>query len=489
MKVKQGNKKPSSFSLLIDFYQLTMAQGYWQAGLENKEAIFHLFFRNAPFKGGFALSAGLQNVIDYLNYPPFDKSDIRYLASLKKEGKYYFCPKFLHYLSELKWSLTIEAVVEGRVVFAHEPLMRVQGPLIQCQLLESALLNLTNFSTLIATKAARICLAAKEAPVLEFGLRRAPGRDGALTASRSAYIGGGAFTSNLMAAKQLGIPVSGTHSHSWVMAFEEEITAFQAFASSSSSSPIFLVDTYQTMNGVKKAIQVGKWLKKQGKELAGIRLDSGDLVALSQSCRQLLDEAGFLQTKIVASNDLDEYEIYHLKAKGAKIDVWAVGTNLVTAKDDAALNGVYKLSALRNLGEPWRYTIKLSEQIAKTSTPGLLQVKRFYKNGQPFADCIYDEAKQLPAQLNYIDLSNGSSSVIDKVNQPSEELLTSIFKQGEQVYESPDLKKIKESAQKELALFRLEAAHLFEPFQYTIGMERSLFNEKQRMIEHTKNFQ
>ena len=263
-------------------------------------------------------------------------------------------------------------------MFPYEPLLRIQGPLIECQILESPFLNLINFPTLIATKAARICIAANDESVMEFGLRRAQGLDGALTASRAAYIGGCDSTSNVLAGKIFGIPVKGTHSHSWVMVFDEEEEAFQAFAECMPNQCVFLVDTYDTIEGIKKAIRVAKWLKERNKKFLGVRLDSGDLAYLSIKARQMLDEAGFPEAKIVASNELDETLIIELKRQGAMISVWGVGTNLVTAKDQPALDGVYKLSAIRNPGGEWVDKLKLSEQMIKVSNPGILQVRIFF---------------------------------------------------------------------------------------------------------------
>lgn len=290
-----------SLALLTDFYQMTMAYGYWKAGLDRKEAVFHLFFRKTPFKGGFTVAAGLESVIHFLEKFRFDSSDLRYVAQLKGlDGNPYFSEEFINYLSKLKFTGDIDAVPEGTVVFPYEPLIRVQGPLIECQLLESPFLNLINFPTLVATKAARVCLAAKGDPVIEFGVRRAQGIDGALTASRAAYIGGCESTSNLLAGKLFGIPVKGTQAHSWIMVFDDELEAFQVYAKHLPNNCIFLVDTYDTIEGVKKAIQVGRWLKQQGKKLLGIRLDSGDLADLSIKSRALLDQAGFQDAVIVA---------------------------------------------------------------------------------------------------------------------------------------------------------------------------------------------
>ncbi|MFP5504089.1 MAG: nicotinate phosphoribosyltransferase, partial [Candidatus Sericytochromatia bacterium] len=368
-----------SLALLTDFYQLTMAYGYWKTGTDRHEAVFHLYFRKNPFKGGYTVAAGLAFAIDMLEHFRFDESDLAYLGGLTgNDGQPVFEPAFLDYLRDMRFECDIHAVPEGTIVFPNEPLMRVQGPLIQCQLVETVLLNIINFQTLIATKAARVCEAAQGEPVLEFGLRRAQGMDGGLSASRAAYIGGVSATSNVLAGKLFDIPVKGTHAHAWVMSFDDEFAAFQAYAEAMPNNCVFLVDTYDTLEGVRNACKVGRWLRDRGHKLAGVRLDSGDLAYLSIEARKILDEEGFPEATIVASNDLNELIIESLKHQGAKISVWGVGTQLATAFDQPALGGVYKLSALRAPGEDWKYKLKLSEQAIKISNPGILQVRRFH---------------------------------------------------------------------------------------------------------------
>jgi nicotinate phosphoribosyltransferase len=369
-----------TLSLLNDLYQLTMAYGYWKNGLHETRAAFHLSFRSLPFHGGFAIAAGLGTAREWLQEFRFEPSDCDYLATLQgADGQPLFEEGFLKYLGELRLDLDIDAIEEGEVVFAHEPLLRVEGPILHCQLVETALLTLLNFQTLIATKAARVCLAARGESVLEFGARRAQGIDGALSASRAAYIGGAAATSNVLAGKIWGIPVKGTHAHSWVMLFPDERSAFEAYAHALPNNCTFLVDTYDTLEGVRHAIEVGRGLRERGHEMSGIRLDSGDLAYLSIEARRLLDEAGFEEASIVASNDLDEGTIESLKVQGARVNVWGVGTNLVTGGDQSALGGVFKLSAIQQPGGAWEPRIKLSEQTAKVSLPGRLQVRRFFR--------------------------------------------------------------------------------------------------------------
>src|SRR3954471_8600757 len=325
-------------ALLTDLYQLTMAYGYWKSGRADREAVFELIFRKPPFRSGFTVVAGLGPAIDFIKGFRFEADDLEFLATLSgNDGKPLFDPAFLEHLKQLRFSCDVDAIPEGTVVFANEPLLRIQGPILQCQLLETALLNLLNFQSLIATKAARVCLAARNDSVLEFGLRRAQGVDGALAASRASYIGGCAATSNVLAGKVHGIPVRGTHAHSWVMSFAEEETAFQAYAEAMPNNCVFLVDTYDTLQGVRRAAKIGKWLREHGHELAGIRLDSGDLAWLSIEARKILDAAGFPKALILASNDLDEHIIQSLKQQGATINVWGVGTKMVTAYDQPAL--------------------------------------------------------------------------------------------------------------------------------------------------------
>ncbi len=311
---------PGARALLTDLYQLTMAYAYWQAGIADQAAVFHLVFRDHPFQGGFTIASGLADSIRYLRGFKFTESDLAYMGSLAgNDGKNLFNRSFLDYLSHLRLQMDVDAVPEGTVVFPQEPLVRVRGPILQVQLVETALLNLVNFQSLIATKAARVCLAAHGDPVVEFGLRQAQGIDGALTASRAAYIGGCVGTSNVLAGKLFGIPIKGTHAHSWVMAFENELAAFEAYAKALPNNCIFLVDTYDSLEGVRHAVAVGKRLRKRGHKLAGIRLDSGDLAYLSIKAREILDAGGFKDAVIVGSNDLDERFISSLKQQGAAI--------------------------------------------------------------------------------------------------------------------------------------------------------------------------
>src|SRR5262245_52038075 len=328
-------------ALTTDLYEVTMACGYWKAGVSDHEAAFHVTFRENPFGGEFTVACGLATAIDFLRTFHFEEAEIDYLASQRgNDGKPLFDSGFLDYLRDLRLNCDIDALPEGTLVFANEPLIRVCGPVVQCQLLETALLTILNFQSLIATKASRVCLAAGNAAVIEFGLRRAQGVDGGLSAARAAYIGGCAGTSNLQAGQRYGIPVSGTQAHSWIMFFESERDAFEAYAKAMPNSCVFLVDTYNSLDGVRHAIDVARQLRKNGHEMIGVRLDSGDRVALSIETRRMLDEACFKNAMIVCSGDLDEHAIADLKRRGAKIDMWGVGTKLTTGQPDAALGGI-----------------------------------------------------------------------------------------------------------------------------------------------------
>ena len=481
----------SNLALLTDFYQLTMAYAYWKSGKGEQEAVFNLFFRKNPFEGGFSLAAGLDYVVDFCRNFKFDSEDLSYPSEMKqKDGSPVFESGFLDYLKGLKFTCDIDAVEEGTVVFPNAPLIRVKGPLIQCQLLETPLLNIINFQTLIATKAARINLAAQGAPVLEFGLRRAQGIDGALAASRASYIGGCISTSNVMAGKLFGIPVSGTHAHSWIMSFETEIEAFEAYAEAFPDQCVFLVDTYETLHGVKNAIKVGETLRSKGKEMVGIRIDSGDLAYYSIQARQLLDEAGFPNAKIVASNDLDEHIISSLKTQDAAIDVWGVGTKLVTAFDQPALGAVYKLSAVKNTEGVWEPKVKVSQQSLKINVPGIHNVKRYFSNGKAVADMIYLEGQEIdPKGVVIIDPNDATRRKrLMPAFYKEEDLLKPIFKQGELIYELPRLASIRERSGIQLEAFDKTHKRLINPHTYPVGLEENLHHLRMELVLKANKF-
>lgn len=469
--------------LLTDLYQLTMAQGYWKKGLAEKEAVFCLYFRQPVFKGGYAISCGLHYVIDWLQNFSFSPDDLNYLAGLTNPDRTrLFEPEFLFALGKMTFSCDVHAVPEGRVVFPQEPILRVRGPIWQAQLVETFLLNAINFQTLIATKASRICYAAKGDAVLEFGLRRAQGIDGGLSASRAAYVGGGSATSNVLAGKLFGIPVRGTHAHSWVMTFAHEIEAFEAYADTMPGNAVFLVDTYNTLQGVKNAIEVGQKLREKGYELAGIRLDSGDLAYLSIEARKLLDEAGFYKTNIAASNDLDEYLIKSLKEQGATINIWGVGTNLVSAWDQPALGGVYKLTALKNEHDQWEMKLKLSEQAGKINVPGVLQVRRFRDAKGYLADMIYDEHLGYTLPGTIIDQADFTKRKWIAPDWNSEDLLIPIFEKGLFVYKKPSLDTIRRRAKEEQEMLHPTIRRFENPHVYPVGLEERLFQIRADMV-------
>ncbi|MCL4103845.1 UNVERIFIED_CONTAM: hypothetical protein GTU68_029162 [Idotea baltica] len=375
---------------------------------------------------------------------------------------------------------------EGTLAFPHEPLIRIRGPLYQGQLVETPLLTMVNFQTLIATKAARICRAAEGDTVLEFGLRRAQGIDGGLSASRAAYLGGCHATSNVLAGKLFDIPVKGTHAHAWVMSFDSELESFEAYANAMPNNCVFLVDTYDTVEGVKLAIQVGQRLRERGYEMAGVRLDSGDLADLSIKARALLDEAGFPKAAVIASNDLNDHVIADLKAKGAKIGIWGVGTKLVTSYDQPALGGVYKLAAIRNEAGEWDYKVKLSEQLIKVSNPGLLQVRRFFQAGLPVADMLYNEEGDVQSKrlMDPMEVNQGSDL---PTHDHHEDLLQPIFRKGKLVYQHPTLSEVRAFCQSQLKTWPEKILKLNNPEPYLVGLEEDLHALKNQLIAKAKN--
>jgi nicotinate phosphoribosyltransferase len=480
-------ERHGSMALLTDLYQLTMAYGYWKSGTTDKHAVFHLFFRNNPFAGGFAVSCGLSDLIAALDGFHFDETDISYLSGLQgNDSRPLFEPAFLEHLSHMRLECDVDAVPEGTVVFPHEPLVRVRGPILQCQILETILLNIVNFQTLIATKSARISHAAKGDPVLEFGLRRAQGVDGALAASRAAYVGGCAATSNVLAGKLFDIPVKGTHAHSWVMSFDSEPDAFQAYAEAMPNNCVFLVDTYDTLQGVRHAVKLGSWLRERGHELVGIRLDSGDLAQLSIEARRILDEAGFQKAVIVASNDLDEHLIAGLKQQGATIGVWGVGTKLATAYDQPALGGVYKLSCIREPGGQWVPKVKLSEQAVKVSNPGTLQVRRFHDETGFMADVIFDEQIGIEQGCTMIDPMDPTRRLHIPPEAVGSDLLVAVFRNGERCSETPSVHDARRLAQQQLDNFYDGIKRRKNPHQYPVGLEPRLHELKTRLITEAR---
>jgi nicotinate phosphoribosyltransferase len=468
----------TSLALLTDLYQLTMAYGYWKAGVAEREAVFHLTFRRPPFAGGYAIAAGIEPAIDYLERFRFDASDLAYLATMTDPGgQRLFEAGFLDHLGGLRFTCAVDAVPEGSVVFAHEPLLRVQGPVLLAQLVETPLLNIINFQTLIATKASRVVQSARGASVLEFGLRRAQGPDGGVCASRAAYVGGCSATSNVLAGKLFGIPVRGTHAHSWVMFHDDELESFRAYARAMPGNCVFLVDTYDTIQGVRHAIEVGHELRARGHELGGIRLDSGDLAHLSMEARRMLDAAGFPAARVVASNDLDEHLIESLNQQGARIDTWGVGTKLATAYDQPALGGVYKLGAVRGADGVWQQKIKLSEQRIKISNPGILQVRRFAT-----ADVIYDETQGFGGGM--FDVEAGTKMAAP--DGAGEDLLVRVLDDGRRTRPAQTLDEARARAARELAALSPRTKRFLNPQPHPVGIDRYVHATKERLIEENQ---
>jgi nicotinate phosphoribosyltransferase len=475
----------ASLASLTDLYELTMGAGYDAVGVADREAVFALHFRTLPFGGGYAVAAGLDDALALLENLRFDATDIDYLRGLRAvEDKPLFGSAFLARLEALKFSCDVDAIPEGTVVFANEPLLRVRGPLLQAQLVESVLLNVIGFQTLVATKAARVVEAAGGGPVLEFGLRRAQGPDGALSAARAAYIGGVAATSNVLAGRLYGIPVRGTHAHSWVQVFDDEQLAFDTYADAQPDNVTLLVDTYDSLAGVAHAIATGRRLEARGGRLAGIRLDSGDLAYLSIEARRMLDGAGFGDTMIVASNDLDEHTIASLREQGARIDIWGVGTRLDTCYDQPALGAIYKLTAICNPDGGWRYPVKISEHAAKISIPGVLGVRRFVdRSGRFRADMIYDE--DLPERTQGDVIVDPADSLHMRALEPewtAEELVLPALRSGARVSPSPSLDEMRTRTQAQIRSLHPAIRRLLNPHTYPVGLERALHNRRTELV-------
>ena len=473
-------------ALLTDFYELTMMAGYFNQDKAEDTATFDLYFRRNPYGGGYAVAAGMEDAVRTVLEMRFSGDDLRYLRSLRSpRGKQTFTDAFLDYLPHWRFCGEISAVPEGTVIFSHEPFVRVRGRIIECQLIESALLCHINFQTLIATKAARIREAARHAPVLEFGLRRAQGPDGALSAARAAMIGGADATSNVLGSAHFGIPARGTHAHSWIQSFETELEAFRAYATLFPDECTLLVDTYDTLrSGIPNAIQVGIELRDAGHMLAGIRIDSGDLTFLSKKARSALDTAGLGYVKIVASNDLDEYIIADVLAQGGEIDIWGVGTRLVTGagEDGGALGGVYKMAEYN--GRP---KIKISSNLEKMTTPGVKKIVRFYdREGLFEADTLADDSE---------DISKGEVLIIDPGNplrrstirsKRRVELLVPVVTAGKLVYDFPSLEQIRTHRKNQLTELHESYKRLTNPHEYKVGLTQKLWMLKEQMIAAVK---
>lgn len=474
---------PTDVALNTDLYELTMAQGFFESGLVDAQGCFNVFFRDNPFNGGYAVACGMGQIAELVENLRFDEDSIAYLASVQAPGGgALFKPEFLDYLRDFRMHVNVWAIPEGDLAFPREPMIRVQGPVIECQLLETALLNLVNFQTLVATKTSRVVYAAEGHPVSDFGLRRAQGHDGGLAVARASYIGGCASTSNVLAGKIYGIPVFGTHAHSWVMAFPSELEAFRAFARSSPKNCCLLLDTYDVHQGIQNAIVVAKEMEAAGERLNAIRIDSGDLAKLSKETREAFDKAGLPYVKISVSNDLEEYTIQSLFAQGAPIDSFGVGTKLATCDPQPSLGGVYKLSATRmTADEPWRPVMKLSEQFYKRTIPGVQRILRFVDaSGCPVGDMIVDEGSDTGNRSYMVD-------IIDPVTThrlegcESRELHELVVKDGVRAKE-PDTIAVAKARCKD-ALMRLDPAtkRFLNPQTYPVGLERGLSDLRQRL--------
>ena len=480
-----------SLSLLTDFYQLTMMQGYLKAGIHNRRAVFDMFYRENPTGSGFAIMAGVEQLIDYIENLRFTEEDLDYLRE-----QAIFSDDFIEYLRNFRFTGDICAIPEGSVVFPGEPLCVVTAPIIEAQFIETALLNILNHQCLIATKSARVCHAAGEDSdmVLEFGARRAQGPDAAIYGARAAVIGGCSATSNVLAGKMFDIPVKGTHSHSWVMSFDSELEAFSAYAAAFPGRCTLLVDTYDTLgSGVPNAIHIFDEMRAKGQPMGyyGIRLDSGDFAYLSKESRKMLDAAGHHNAKITASCDLDEYLIQSLKLQGAKIDNWGVGTSLITSKDCPAFGGVYKLVAVES-GGAMMPKIKLSENPEKVTVPGMKKIYRIYDAANhkikadliTMADETVDEAEKLilfdpKAPWKKMHLAPGEFY--------AKELLVPIFENGKRVYNSPSVMEIREYSVREQNSLWEEHRRLTNPHVMPVDLSQKLYDLWQKMIYDARN--
>ncbi|MCG7345915.1 nicotinate phosphoribosyltransferase [Sporosarcina sp. ACRSL] len=472
-----------SLALHTDLYQINMAESYWADGMHERKAVFELYFRNLPFGNGYAIFAGLERILDYLKDFHFSESDLLYL---KEELGYK--DDFLAYLKDLRFTGDVYSMKEGELVFGNEPILRVESTLAEAQLIETALLNIVNFQTLIATKASRIKQVVKDEVVMEFGSRRGHEMDAAVWGARAAVIGGVEATSNVRAGKRFGIPVAGTHAHSMVQAYRSEYEAFHSYAKRHKDC-VFLVDTYNTLKiGVPTAIQVAKELGDQI-NFIGIRLDSGDIAFLSKEARRMLDEAGFHDAKIVVSNDLDEYTILNLKAQGAKVDSWGIGTKLITAYDQPALGAVYKIVAIENENGEMEDTIKISSSFEKVTTPGRKKLYRIIdrENGKAEGDYItmHDED---PTKEDRIKMFHPVHTFISKfvTNFDAVNLHTKVVEGGKIIYKNPTLNEMRQYANDNLGLLWDEYKRSLNPEEYPVDLSQKCWDNKMRNIREVQ---
>ncbi|WP_124726592.1 nicotinate phosphoribosyltransferase [Staphylospora marina] len=469
-------------ALHTDKYQITMMYAHWKNGTHLRRRTYDLYFRKLPFGNGYAVFAGLERAVRWLEQLRFTDDDIEWLRSLNEP----FEPEFLEFLKTVRFTGDLWAMPEGTLVFPDEPLLRLEGPACLMHLVETALLNFIGYQTLVATKAARIRHVAGTDTLMEFGTRRAQEADAAVWGARAAWIAGFDATSNTLAGKRFGIPVSGTHAHSWVQDFDSELEAFRAFVAAFPDNAVLLVDTYDTLkSGVPNAIRVGLELKSQGKRLAGIRLDSGDLAYLSKQARRMLDDAGLTDTRIVASSDLDEFTLLNLKAQEACIDAWGVGTRLITAHDQPALGAVYKMVAKEADGT-WQPTIKISSNPAKITTPGRKEVWRIIdkKSGKAKADLITEAGETIDPSRPLLLFHPLQTFKRKKVRHfRAVPLLKQIFRDGQRVGDLPSLQEIRNWHKQQLSLFWEEYLRILNPEEYPVDLSKRLWNTKQSMLQ------
>ena len=479
-KTKKESKMKTNLTMLTDLYQLTMMNGYYKKGVENDTAVFDVFFRKNVCEGGYTIVCGIEEIVHYINNLSFNEHDLDYLRSLN-----LFDEDFIGFLRDFKFTGDIYAVEDGSVMFPGEPIIVVKAPLYQAQLVETAILSIVNFMTLIATKASRVCNAAGGDPVLEFGLRRAQGPEAGLYGAKAAIIGGCTGTSNVLTGKMFGVPVAGTHAHSWVQKFDSELEAFRAYAQTYPDSCLLLIDTYNVLeSGIKNALIVFDELRAKGFEPIGVRLDSGDLTYLSKEVRKILDDAGYPNAKITASNDLDEYTIISLKQEGAAIDSWGVGTKLITSYDYPSLGGVYKLAATTNREGILEPKIKISENPEKINNPGFKKVVRIYnKNEKCEADLIMldDETIDETKPLEIFDpVYTWKRRVYE--NYSIRELLKPLFLEGKLVRERKSVYEVKEYAKKELSSMWDQYKRIKNPHIYKVDLSQKLWDMKNDLI-------
>ncbi|MDM5250459.1 nicotinate phosphoribosyltransferase [Lysinibacillus sp. G4S2] len=479
----RSNYADDSLALHTDLYQINMAESYWADGIHNRKAIFELYFRKLPFGNGYAIFAGLERMLEYLRDFRFSDSDIAYLREVVG-----YKEDFIEYLKNIRFTGDMYSMAEGELVFANEPIVRIEAPLVEAQLIETALLNIVNYQTLIATKASRIKQIIKNEVAMEFGTRRAQEMDAAIWGTRAAFIGGFASTSNVRAGKLFNIPVSGTHAHALVQAYKNDYDAFHAYAKRHRDC-VFLVDTYNTLkSGVPTAIKVAKELGDKI-NFIGIRLDSGDVAFLSKEARRMLDEAGFQNAKIIVSNDLDEYTILNLKAQGAKVDVWGIGTKLITAYDQPALGAVYKMVAIENNEGQLEDTIKISANAEKVTTPGLKNVYRIIdrKNGKAEGDYITMQDEN-PQSEERIKMFHPVHTFVSKfvTNFEAKNLQQQVIKNGEINYQNPTLEEMRDYAAGNLELLWDEYKRAMNPEEYPVDLSQKCWDNKMRNIEEAR---